>query len=363
MTGRYPQRSGVDLVYFPKSETGLPPSETTIAEVLRERGYATACVGKWHLGHLPEFLPANQGFDYYYGIPYSNDMDMSGFPPIPLMRNGEIIEQPAVQETLTERYTDETIKFIDAHKDKPFFVYLPHTMPHVPLYVSAAWQGKSAGGLYGDVIEEMDANVGRILDYLRENNLAENTFVFFTSDNGPWLTKGEHGGSAGPLRDGKQTAFEGGMRVPGIAWWPGKISPRVVDAMSMNIDLFPTLAALAGAAESPRPLDGRDMRGALLGDAPTINNDLFYFVQDRLVAHRSGPWKLVRTGARHTTGPPLGEKPGLFDLGTDPGEATNLLDSQPEIAARLEAAMKAIASGIDVDRAALGVPPLPQPAK
>src|ERR1044071_4169216 len=203
LTGRYPTRVGITRVLFPTDNTGLPESETTIAEALKPNGYATACIGKWHLGHQPQFLPTNQGFDSYFGIPYSNDMR-----PTPLMKNQETIEEPVNQDTLTERYTDEAVKFITASKNKPFFLYVAHAMPHIPLHVSPRFRGKSKAGLYGDAVEAIDWSVGQILNTLKQLNLDKNTLVIFASDNGPWYQ-----GSAGRLRGRKATTYEGGVRV------------------------------------------------------------------------------------------------------------------------------------------------------
>ena len=221
LTGRLPIRSGMcsdsRRVLFPDSAEGLPQEEVTLAEALKAQGYATACIGKWHLGHHPEYLPTRHGFDTYFGIPYSNDMR-----PCPLMRNEEVLEEPAEQATLTARYTEEAIGFIKAHRDEPFFLYFPHTFPHVPLFASDRFKGTSKRGLYGDVVEELDWSVGQVLKALEECDLGDRTLVVFTSDNGPWLTQSERGGSAGLLREGKGSTWEGGMREPAIAWWPGR---------------------------------------------------------------------------------------------------------------------------------------------
>ena len=250
MTGRYPIRNGMTsarrVVLFPNSAGGLPPSEITIAEVLKQKKYATATVGKWHLGHLPKYLPTNQGFDSYWGIPYSNDMDAvdwskykkkcddpNWYPDIknynvPLMDGEKIIERPADQNTITKRYTEKSIEFIKSNKDKPFFLYLAHSLPHIPLFCAPEFRGKSKGSLYGDVIEEIDWSVGQVLDAVRKEGLLDNTVVVFSSDNGPWLSFKTHGGSAGPLRAGKGTTFEGGQRVPTIFWGPGIVKPGTV---------------------------------------------------------------------------------------------------------------------------------------
>ena len=277
LTGRVHLRSGMFGrrvgVFFPDSRAGLPAAEITVAEALRDQGYATGIVGKWHLGHLPEYLPGRHGFDYWFGIPYSNDMDWQDTPGIarrealydpridywrvPLFRNDEEIERPADQRTLTRRYAEEAVAFVERHRDEPFFLYLPHTMPHVPLFRSAAFTGHSTAGVYGDVIEEIDWAVGEVLGALERLDLASNTLVVFTSDNGPWTLFRTHGGSAGPLRHGKGTTFEGGMRVPGIFWWPGAIAPGVTREIGSATDLFTTAIALSGGNGAGRPADRR----------------------------------------------------------------------------------------------------------
>lgn len=355
LLGRYGARNNLHRVLFPKDSTGLQHGETTIAELLKGKGYATACIGKWHLGHLPEFLPTRHGFDYYYGVPYSNDMDVAqrGDPPIPLMRNEEIIEQPAQQETLTERYTNEAIRFVQEHKEGPFFVYLPHTMPHVPLFASEKHRGKSAGGLYGDVIEELDANMGRLIEAVRAEGLAERTLVIYTSDNGPWLIKKEHGGSAGPLRDGKGTVYEGGMRVPYLAWWPGRVPAGRVEARpAMNIDLLPTLAALAGA-ELPqgKPLDGRDIRGLLFGGGRRADERFFYFNGTRLGAHRDGDWKIVLAWPEKDPITGAVRPPSLYNLQEDLAETTDRAQDAPEVLERLQQQLEAFAAEVKRERA------------
>ena len=260
LTGRLPVRSGMAggpgrHVLYPTSTGGLPTNEITIATALKSVGYKTACIGKWHLGHLPQFLPNSHGFDHFFGLPYSNDMDpvtaktrrddsFSNNPKsenfnVPLIRNGEILERPVKQNTLTKRYTEEAIRFIKANKKQPFFIYFPHTFPHVPLFASENFKGKSARGRYGDTVEEIDWSVGQVLETLRKEKLAENTLVIFTSDNGPWLMMKENGGSAGLLRDGKAGTWEGGHRVPAIAWWLGKIKPeRVTSEVTSAMDIF-----------------------------------------------------------------------------------------------------------------------------
>jgi arylsulfatase A-like enzyme len=354
LTGRYPIRSGLNRVLFPGSKGGIPDSEITIAQALKSCGYATGCVGKWHLGHLPPFLPTRHGFDEYYGIPYSNDMNVEkrGDPPIPILRNEDTIEQPADQDHLTKKYTEECVRFIRAHQHEPFFLYVPHNMPHVPIHASEAFRGKSAGGLYGDVIEEIDWSAGVILDELKQLGLDERTLVFFTSDNGPWLVKKEHGGSAGPLREGKGTTFEGGVREPCIARWPGKIAPgRVEHTPAITLDFLPTLVRLAGGTlPQDRALDGEDLGPLLLGTGSRAAAS-FYFYHDRsLQAHRSGKWKLKRPDKGTVYGKPVEHPTLLFDLDTDPGERNNLAEQNPETVQQLE-------SEITAFEKSLGEPP------
>ncbi|MEW6357385.1 MAG: sulfatase [Planctomycetota bacterium] len=344
MTGCYPHRVGLPSVLSPRAGSGINPDEITLAELLKTRGYATLCVGKWHLGHLPPFLPTRHGFDHYFGIPYSNDMDgeKAHFPPIPLLRDETVIEQPADQRTLTERYTEEAIKFIAANKDRPFFLYLPHTFPHVPLHVSDRFASKSKRGLYGDVIECIDWSTGRILDTLREHGLDENTLVVFTSDNGPWLIKKEHGGSALPLRSGKATTFEGGMREPCIMWGPGRIpAGTVCSEMATTMDIYPTFARLAGAdVPTDRIIDGKDIWSLVTGQpgAKTPHEYFFYGFQ----SVRSGKWKLhkwegadiPKGGKKSAKGEkpePPRKGPTLYDLNADIGEKNDVAAEHPDV--------------------------------
>ena len=279
LTGCYAKRVSLPAVIFPAAKIGLSADEHTIAGLLKKQGYATMAIGKWHVGDQPEFLPTKRGFDHYLGLPYSNDMggEWDGAddapqpkrkPPLPLVRDEKVIEtlKPVDQDRLTERYTDEAVKFIREHKNDPFFLYLPHTAVHVPLHPGGKFRGKSANGTYGDWVEEADASAGRILDTLRELKLEENTLVVFTSDNGPWLTQGKNGGEAGPLRGGKGGTFEGGMREPTIAWWPGHIAPgSTSDAVAGNIDLLPTFVKFAGGAvPADRKIDGAGPVGAVV---------------------------------------------------------------------------------------------------
>jgi len=361
LTGRYPIRNGMTSakrgVLFPDSSLGLPSHEITIAEVLKQRDYATAAVGKWHLGHLPQFLPTAQGFDSYYGIPYSNDMakikgapnyrtmtdDPDYYPDtndfdVPLMEDERVTEQPADQNTITRRYTERAVEFIETHQKQPFFLYLAHSLPHIPLFTSPDFRGQSRRGLYGDVIEEIDWSVGQVLKTLRRLDLAKNTVVIFTSDNGPWLAFKTHGGSAGPLRAGKGTTFEGGQRVPTIFWSPGLVTPGIVDGMGSAIDLLATFASLAGAsAPTDRKMDGYDLSPALLGTGPSPRKEFFYWTQGKLHAARSGPWKLhfiQREPINYGREVPM-DHPELYHLEQDISEAYDVSAHQPEIVEQL----------------------------
>lgn len=340
LTGRYPIRSGLTRVLFPQSQDGLTNDETTVAEVMKGLGYTTACIGKWHLGHLPPYLPTRHGFDYYFGLPYSNDMTVvsRGDPPLPLMRNEEIVEAPANQDMLTQRYTEEAVRFIERSKDKPFFLYFPHSMPHVPIHCSDAFRGRSRAGLYGDVIEEIDWSVGRVLDALKENGLDENTLVVFSSDNGPWLVKRADGGSAGPLRQGKGSTFEGGVREPGIFRWPGHITAgRVEHTPAITLDLFPTFVRLAGGnMPSGRVFDGKDISPLLLGADSVGDREFFFYLGEELQAMRSGPWKLKRAFDSRIYGKPLKHDVVLFNVAKDPRENKNLAKKHPDRVKQME---------------------------
>ena len=365
LTGRLPIRTGMmsakRRVLFPNSKGGLPASEITIAEALKPAGYASAAIGKWHLGHLPQFLPTSHGFETYWGIPYSNDMDaLRGFPNyrrtaqndpnyaasieqynVPLMHDTKVIERPANQHTITQRYTNKAIEFIKSHKEAPFFVYLAHNLPHIPLFAGKEFRGKSQRGIYGDVIEEIDAGVGQILRTLKELNLDQNTLVVFTSDNGPWLPFQTHGGSAGLLREGKGSTFEGGMREPTIFWWPGSIRPGVQHQLGATMDLLPTFCALAKTkTPSDRVLDGSDLSSVLLGkSAKSPREQVFYWRSEQLYAVRVGPWKahFVTEGC-YGIGPKrtVHEAPELYHLGQDPSEKYNVAQLHPEVVARLQ---------------------------
>jgi len=364
LTGCYPRRVNMDVdttglcVLFPVSPKGLNPSEITVAEVLKDQGYATACIGKWHQGDQLEFLPTRQGFDYFYGLPYPNDMGTKAgknYPPLPLMRNEEVIEAPVDLDTVTRRYTEEAIQFIGANKDRPFFVYLPHTMPHVPLHVSDAFRGKSANGLYGDAIEEIDWSVGRILDTLKKLGLDERTLVIFTSDNG---ASGGEGRSNRPLRGQKGSTWEGGMREPCVMCWPGKIpAGATCNELACTMDLLPTFALLAGGQPpQDRIIDGQDIRPLLFGrkEGWTPREAFYYYQMEQLQAVRSGPWKLhlpLKLKKRNWAEPEPDSPVRLYDLEADIGEQRNVAAQHPDIVQRLTAlAEKARADLGDLDR-------------
>jgi arylsulfatase A-like enzyme len=352
LTGRLPVRTGMSSekrrVLFPDSNGGLPPSEITLARLLKDHGYRTAAVGKWHLGHKSPFLPTDHGFESYFGIPYSNDMDkiektdyftladLERFQAynVPLMRNERIVERPADQRTITKRYTEEIIEKIRSYKKEPFFLYLANSFPHIPLYRSPDFKGRSAAGIYGDVIEEIDWSVGRILETLKEEKIAEKTLVIFTSDNGPWLTYGTHGGSAGLLRGGKGGTFEGGMREPTIFWWPGKIKPGVVMEMGTTMDLLPTFCSLANIPiPDDRIYDGYDISPVIFGTGSNPRDIVYYYRDTDIFAIRKGAYK-----AHFITQPEYGsskrtvhDPPLLYNLDVDPSEKHDIADKHPEI--------------------------------
>ncbi len=362
MTGRLPIRSGMcsdtRRVLFPDSDGGLPQTEITVARQLKKAGYHTAAIGKWHLGHLTAYLPTSHGFDSYYGIPYSNDMDRVNDTPakeafanpkieyfqVPLMRNTEVVERPADQNTIVKRYTAEAIKIIKESKKQPFFLYMAHSLPHVPLFASPDFKGKSERGLYGDVIEEIDWSVGEILKSLRQEGLDKNTYVLFTSDNGPWALFNEQGGSAGLLYGNKGTSYEGGVRVPAIFWAPGRIKPAVISQMGSTMDMFPTLSKLAGVTmPTDRIYDGYDLSAVLLGKGISPRNEMFFYHGTRLFAARQGAYKLY-----YYRNNPIGypkkmeklDKLQLFNVQHDPSERYDLADSQPEVIRQIEAMVK-----------------------
>ncbi|GAB3337449.1 sulfatase [Larkinella ripae] len=361
LTGRLPIRNGIfgkRVVFFPNSANGLPPSELTIAKALKTKGYATGLVGKWHLGSKPEFLPLNYGFDSYFGLPYSNDMGKIGpfsdqptpnnpNPPLPLYRDNRVVETEPDQRQLTRRYTDEVLKFITTNQKKPFFMYYASPFPHVPLYASEGFSGKSKRGLYGDVVEELDWSVGQILKKLKALKLDKNTVVVFLSDNGPWLVKNrldENGGSAGPLYEAKGSTYEGGMRVPAIFWGPGVVKAHTVStAVATSMDLLPTILALAKITPPKKQwLDGQDITDLLNGKKENGTEVVYYYDSDRLYAIRKGPWK-----AHFTTHPSYSpdapvphDPPLLYNLEVDPGERYEVGKKHPEV---LEALKKELA--------------------
>jgi len=358
LTGSYPQRVGLTGAIGPRARHGISADETTLAEVLKGRGYATAIYGKWHLGHHPPFLPTRHGFDDYYGLPYSNDMwpfhpeRPEDYPPLPLIEGEETIETNPDQSKLTGEYGRRAVAFIEANQDRPFFLYLAHSMPHVPLFASEGFRGRTRQGLYGDVVQEIDDTVGRILATLQRLELDESTLVIFTSDNGPWLSYGNHAGSTGPLREGKGTSFEGGVRVPFVARWPGRI-PRgaIVREPAMTIDVLPTLAALVGAPLPERSIDGKDIRPLLLGEpgASSPHEALFFWWNRHLEAVRSGRWKLHFPHDYRSLDGPAGADGmpskylqrsiglSLFDLEADLSETTDVAAQYPGVVSRLEA--------------------------
>lgn len=356
LTGAYPNRIGILGALFPSATNGIGAGETTLAELLKGRGYATAIYGKWHLGHLPPFLPTRHGFDDYLGLPYSNDMlpkpTRADFPPLPLYSRDAVLTLGPDQSQLTAEYTRQAIAFVEAHRERPFFLYLAHSMPHVPIFASERFRGRSRHGLYADVVEEIDDSLGRVLAAIRRLGLERDTLVVFTSDNGPWLSYGDHAGSAGPLREGKGTAFEGGVRVPFVARWPGRIpAGRVQNEPAMTIDVLPTLARLAGAPLPELPIDGLDIAPLLLGQAGarSPHEALYFYYGSELRAVRSGRHKLVLPHRSQTVdGPPgkgglagtyvLADVPlALYDLAADVGETKDVAGQHPDVVARLQA--------------------------
>jgi arylsulfatase A len=357
LTGAYPNRIGIQGALNHRAQHGLAASETTIAEILKPRGYATAIYGKWHLGHQKPFLPLQHGFDEYFGLPYSNDMwprhpqQKDFYPDLPLIEGDEVTTHDPDQSQLTKWYTERAVGFIERNRDRPFFLFVPHSMPHVPVFASDAFRGTTPGGIYGDVIAELDWSVGQILDAVRRTKLDNDTLVIFTSDNGPWLSYGNHAGSSGPFREGKGTAFEGGVRVPFVARWSGRIPRGAVGPLpAMTVDLLPTIAGLAGArVPSDRILDGRDMWPLLAGrrDAASPHDALYFYWGDELHAVRSGRWKLhlphpyqSLKRAGHNGAPGEYERKtielSLFDLESDAGESTNVATRHPEVVRKLQ---------------------------
>lgn len=364
LTGCYPNRVGIAGALGPNAKIGLHRDEMTIGSICKTRGYATAIVGKWHLGHLPEFLPTQRGFNEYLGLPYSNDMwprhpeaKAGIYPPLPLIDGTKIIDAditPEAMAKLTGQYTERAVSFIEQNKSKPFFIYVAHSMPHVPLFAGDAAKGKSKAGVYGDVIQEIDASVGTILDAIKQKSLDERTVIIFTSDNGPWLSYGNHAGSAGPLREGKGTVWEGGVRVPCVARWPGMIPAGSIGTSPlMTIDFLPTIAKWIGADLPKNRIDGMDAGDQFQNPATAKTKHevfYFYFQDNQLQALRSGKWKYMMP---HTYRTMQGQMPGkdgvpgkyrqvkletaeLYDLDTDRGETKNVAAANPEVVKRME---------------------------
>jgi arylsulfatase len=345
MTGRYPTRVGVERVLNPRDTIGLPDSETTIAQVLKGKGYKTMCVGKWHLGHLPQFLPVNRGFDEYFGIPYSNDMS-----PRPLLHNTETLEEPARLDNLTIRYTEQATRFIERSKTGPFFLYMPHTFPHIPLAASPRFRGKSAQGLYGDAVEEVDWSVGEVLSAVKKHGLDNDTIVMFSSDNGPWFQ-----GSPGRLRGRKGSTYEGGVREPFIARFPGRIPKGVCRGVAGTVDILPTVARLCDAPLPAKPLDGIDIWPLLSGQKQQIEREaLLYFDQWNLQCARWGKWKLhlARYNMIAQSAVPAGGRvnlvlpsPELYDLENDPDESYDIAPENPKVVAEIQGRVERLLAG------------------
>jgi len=372
LTGCYHRRVGISGALGPRANHGLHEREMTLAEVCKQRGYATACFGKWHLGHHPKFLPTNHGFDEYFGLPYSNDMwplhpayahlptaaerRKKGYPNLPLIEDAKVIDDEvsgADQEMLTTWYTERAVSFIRRHKDQPFFCYVPHSMVHVPLFVSDKFKGKSGKGLFGDVVMEIDWSVGQILDALKTYGVDDDTMVVFTSDNGPWLSYGHHAGSSGIYREGKGTMFEGGVREPTVVRWPGRVpAGTTCDEFASTIDIVPTFAKLIGAKLPAHKIDGRDISPLLLGEQGAKSPHecfLHYYAGGQLQAVRDPRWKLHFPHRYRTMAGKPGGKDGspnaytqasigleLFDLKNDPGETTDVAAEHPDVVARLQ---------------------------
>jgi arylsulfatase A-like enzyme len=369
MTGCYNVRVSILGALGPQANMGIHADEVTIAEICKQQGYATACYGKWHLGHHRQFLPMQNGFDDYFGLPYSNDMwphhpevaslpmeeRLKRWPHLPLIDKNEIINAQvtgADQTQLTTQYTERAVSFIDQNKDRPFFLYVPHSMVHVPLYVSDKFKGKSERGLFGDVMMEVDWSVGQILDALRTNKIDDKTLVIFTADNGPWLSYGDHAGSAGPLREGKGTMFDGGCRESTLMWWPGTVpAGTTCSEPAMTIDILPTVAELCGGTLPDHKIDGKSILPLVKGepDAKSPHEAYFMYYGKELQAVRMGKWKLhfphgYRTLAGRpggTGGIPANYTPArielaLFDLENDIGETTDVAEQHPDVVARIQ---------------------------
>lgn len=361
LTGCYPNRIGIHNALGPGNTHGINASETTLAEMLKAKGYATAIFGKWHLGHHEKFLPTRHGFDEWFGIPYSNDMwpyhpqqgPIFNFPDLPLYENETVIDTLEEQSQLTTQITERSVSFIKKNKDNPFFLYVPHPQPHVPLFVSDKFKGKSSRGLYGDVIMEIDWSVGQIMNELKVNNLEENTIVIFTSDNGPWLSYGNHAGSAFPLREGKGTAWEGGQREPFIIKYPKAIpAGSTIDVPVMAIDILPTLAEETGATLPEQIIDGKSVLKVLTGEENKSPQEayFFYYRVNELFGVRYGKWKLYFPHRYRTMdGQELGKDglPGdyrmvnmeeieLYDLAIDKSETKNVAEQNPEVVNKIK---------------------------
>jgi len=361
MTGCYNVRVGILGALAHRTNHGINATEMTLAEVVKQKGYATACYGKWHLGHHPKFLPTNNGFDDYLGLPYSNDMwpfhPTAGdrFCDLPLIEGTRVIDANVTgedQNQLTTMYTERAVGFIEKNKDRPFLVYVPHSMVHVPLYVSDKFRGKTERGLFGDVVSEVDWSVGQILDTLRKHQLDKNTMVIFTADNGPWLSYGDHAGSALPLREGKGTMFDGGCREPTLMWWPGRIpAGTVCREPAMTIDVLPTIAHLVGAKLPDHTIDGKNIWPLIAGEpgAKSPHEAYFFYYGRQLQAVRMGKWKLhfphkYRTLAGRpggTGGTPVPYEQAeiglaLFDLENDVAETTDVAAEHPDVVAAIQ---------------------------
>lgn len=355
LTGCYPNRIGFAYAPNPNSKTGISAEEETLAELLKAQGYATAIYGKWHLGDAKKFLPLQHGFDEYYGLPYSNDMwpyhPQWKFPDLPLIEGNEVLGYNTDQTQLTTNYTERSVEFIKKNRSRPFFLYLAHSMPHVPLAVSDKFKGKSEQGLYGDVMMELDWSVGEILSTLKAYNLEENTLVIITSDNGPWANYGDHAGSSGGLREAKATTFNGGLRVPCILYWKGTINPKIYNGLVSNIDILPTCVDLAKAAMPKNKIDGVSMLPVLLnGETGQVREYLcHYYHKNSLEAITDGSFKLIfphKYVSYEEFSPGNGGKPGklgkrevleceLYDLRRDPGERLNVFADYPDVVERL----------------------------
>jgi arylsulfatase A-like enzyme len=359
ITGCYGVRVSIPGVFGPGTKSGLNAAEHTVAELMKAQSYATMAIGKWHLGDQPAFLPTRHGFDKYFGIPYSNDMNrkssQDGRSVVPLVRDEQVIEllDGAAQDNLTERYTDEAVKFIRENRERPFFLYLPHTAVHTPIHPGEKFRDKSVNGRFGDWVEEVDWSVGRVLDTLRELKLDSNTLVIFTSDNGPWLAKGKDAGTAGPLRGGKGSTWEGGVREPTLAWWPGRIAPgSVSDAIAGNIDFLPTFVSLAGGTvPTDRKIDGKDITPLLLGKTKESPHEAHYYYDGyQLHAVRSGPWKLAVAPQNEGMGmagpsvPATFDQPRLYNLDNEIGEQTDVAAAHPDVVKRLQALAEKMAA-------------------